>query len=210
MRMDIINSIARMLEGFVNESILVRAQKKDWQKYTFCQSAWLRWTNGAGVDDYPYDLVEWWCNANPSTGALPNWKRKGDYDEVIFVTDGESSLTNMLQRPCHWKATSSFCCDITKAWTSACATISSQHTRNINGSMCSRWELAASCDGGCNHPSCSGRHHETRAHLSDCFQDDMLLAPLYTYTSSRIIKGWKAARHPVKREWSKIRLGNWN
>lgn len=47
MRIDIITVLPEMLEGFVNESILARAQKKDWQRYTCTTYATTPRTSGA-------------------------------------------------------------------------------------------------------------------------------------------------------------------
>ena len=47
MRIDIITVLPEMLEGFVHESILARAEKKDWQKYDSTTCATIRSTSGA-------------------------------------------------------------------------------------------------------------------------------------------------------------------
>ena len=46
MRIDIITVLPEMLEGFVNESILARAQKKGWQKSVYIISVIIQKING--------------------------------------------------------------------------------------------------------------------------------------------------------------------
>ena len=61
MRIDIITVLPEMLEGFVNESILARAQKKkDWQKYTCITCVTIPPTNGVVWTTIPMgDLQAW-------------------------------------------------------------------------------------------------------------------------------------------------------
>lgn len=60
MRIDIITVLPEMLKGFVNESILARAQKKDWQKSVYIISVIIQKINGdVWTIILMADLPEW-------------------------------------------------------------------------------------------------------------------------------------------------------
>ena len=91
MRIDIITVLPEMLEGFFNESILARAQKKglaeihlhNLRDYTL--DKWKR------VDDYPYGgFAGMVMQCEPIDRCISALKAERDYDEVIFTSpDGE-------------------------------------------------------------------------------------------------------------------------
>ena len=91
MRIDIITVLPEMLEGFLHESILARAEKKglaticlhNLRDYTL--DKWRR------VDDYPFGgQAGMVMQIEPIDRAITALKAQRDYDEVIFVsTDGE-------------------------------------------------------------------------------------------------------------------------
>ena len=91
MRIDIITVLPEMLEGFVHESILARAEKKglaeirlhNLRDYTL--DKWRR------VDDYPYGgSAGMVMQCEPIDRCITALKAERDYDEVIFTSpDGE-------------------------------------------------------------------------------------------------------------------------
>lgn len=91
MRIDIITVLPEMIEGFLNESILARAQKKglaeihlhNLRDYTL--DKWRR------VDDYPYGgFAGMVMQIEPIDRCISALKAERDYDEVIFTSpDGE-------------------------------------------------------------------------------------------------------------------------
>ena len=91
MRIDIITVLPEMLEGFVHESILARAEKKglaeirlhNLRDYTL--DKWRR------VDDYPYGgSAGMVMQCEPIDRCISALKAERDYDEVIFTSpDGE-------------------------------------------------------------------------------------------------------------------------
>ena len=91
MRIDIITVLPEMLEGFVHESILARAEKKglaeirlhNLRDYTL--DKWRR------VDDYPYGgSAGMVMQCEPIDRCITALKEERDYDEVIFTSpDGE-------------------------------------------------------------------------------------------------------------------------
>ena len=91
MRIDIITVLPEMIEGFVQESILARAQKKglaeihlhNLRDYTL--DKWRR------VDDYPYGgFAGMVMQCEPIDRCISALKEERQYDEVIFTSpDGE-------------------------------------------------------------------------------------------------------------------------
>ena len=101
MRIDIITVLPEMLEGFVNESILARAQKKGLAEIhlhnlrDYTQDKWKR------VDDYPYGgKAGMVIQCQPLDTCISTLKKQRHYDEIIFTApDGETfnqSIANDL------------------------------------------------------------------------------------------------------------------
>ena len=91
MRIDIITVLPEMLEGFVHESILARAQKKELAEIhlhnlrDYSTDKWRR------VDDYPYGgFAGMVMQCEPIDRCISALKAQRDYDEVIFTSpDGQ-------------------------------------------------------------------------------------------------------------------------
>ena len=91
MRIDIITVLPEMIEGFINESILARAQKKGLAEIhlhnlrDYTNDKWRR------VDDYPYGgFAGMVMQCEPIDNAISALKKERDYDDVIYVSpDGE-------------------------------------------------------------------------------------------------------------------------
>lgn len=125
-----------MLEGFVHESILARAEKKglaeirlhNLRDYTL--DKWRR------VDDYPYGgSAGMVMQCEPIDRCITALKAERDYDEVIFTSPTVSASTSISPTSSRLRATLSSSQAITKASTSASAIISSPV----------RFPLATSC-----------------------------------------------------------------
>ena len=119
MRIDIITVLPEMLEGFVHESILARAEKKglaeirlhNLRDYTL--DKWRR------VDDYPYGgSAGMVMQCEPIDRCISALKAERDYDEVIFTSPDGERFDQHIANELSLKGT-------TKASTSASATISS-------------------------------------------------------------------------------------
>jgi tRNA (guanine37-N1)-methyltransferase len=91
MRIDIITVLPEMIEGFVKESILARAQKKglaEIQLHNLRDYTLDKWRR---VDDYPYGgFAGMVMQCEPIDRCISALKAERDYDDVIYVTpDGE-------------------------------------------------------------------------------------------------------------------------
>ena len=91
MRIDIITVLPEMLEGFVHESILARAEKKGLAEIRlhnlrdYTKDKWRR------VDDYPFGgQAGMVMQIEPIDNCISALKEERDYDDVIFTSpDGE-------------------------------------------------------------------------------------------------------------------------
>ena len=189
MRIDIITVLPDMLECFVHESILARAEKKglaeihlhNLRDYTL--DKWRR------VDDYPFGgQAGMVMQIEPIDRCISALKAERDYDEVIFTSpDGEqftqqmannlSLLGNIIILAGHYKGV-----DMRVR----------EHliTREISVGdyVLTGGELPAAIIADAVVRLVPGVISDDQSALSDCYQDNMLAAPIYT--RPREYKGW--------------------
>ena len=193
-----------MLEGFVNESILARAQKKglaeihlhNLRDYTL--DKWRR------VDDYPFGgQAGMVMQIEPIDRAISALKAERDYDDVIFVSpDGEqftqhvandlSMEKNIIILAGHYKGVDQRVRDhlITREI-------------SVGDYVLTGGELPAAIIADAVIRLVPGVISDDQSALSDCFQDDMLAAPIYT--RPREYKGWKVPDILLSGNEAKIR-----
>lgn len=190
MRIDIITVLPEMLEGFVNESILARAQKKGLAEIhlhnlrDYTKDKWRR------VDDYPYGgFAGMVMQCEPIDRCISSLKSERTYDEVIFTSpDGEqfnqhianemSMLENIIILCGHYKGIDHRIREhlITREI-------------SIGDYVLTGGELAAAIMADAIVRVVPGVIGDEQSALSDCFQDDLLSAPVYTRPAE--YKGWK-------------------
>lgn len=183
MRIDIITVLPEMLEGFVHESILARAEKKglaeihlhNLRDYTL--DKWRR------VDDYPFGgQAGMVMQIEPIDRCISALKAERDYDEVIFTSpDGEqftqqmannlSLLGNIIILAGHYKGV-----DMRVR----------EHliTREISVGdyVLTGGELPAAIIADAVVRLVPGVISDDQSALSDCYQDNMLVAHLHAAT----------------------------
>ena len=179
-----------MIEGFVHESILARAEKKglaeihliNLRDYTL--DKWRR------VDDYPYGgFAGMVMQCEPIDRAISALKAERDYDDVIYVSpDGErfdqkmandmSLQKNLIILCGHYKGIDQRVRDhlITKEI-------------SVGDFVLTGGELAAATIADAVVRLVPGVISDDQSALSDCFQDGLLAAPIYTRPAD--YKGWK-------------------
>lgn len=206
MRIDIITVLPEMLKGFVNESILARAQEKGLAEIylhnlrDYSQDKWKR------VDDYPYGgFAGMVMRCEPIDLCISTLKAERDYDEVIFTSpDGErfnqhtanelSLKENLIVLCGHYKGIDQRIRDhiITREI-------------SIGDYVLTGGELAAAVMTDAIVRIVPGVIGDEQSALSDCFQDDMLAAPVYTRPAE--YRGWRVpdillSGHEAKiKEW---------
>jgi tRNA (guanine37-N1)-methyltransferase len=193
-----------MLEGFLHESILARAEKKglaticlhNLRDYTL--DKWRR------VDDYPFGgQAGMVMQIEPIDRAITALKAERDYDEVIFVSpDGEqfnqhvandlSMKKNIIILAGHYKGVDQRVRDhlITREI-------------SVGDYVLTGGELPAAIISDAIVRLVPGVISDDQSALSDCYQDDMLAAPIYT--RPREYKGWKVPDILLSGNEAKIR-----
>lgn len=126
MRIDIITVLPTMIEGFCNESILARAQKKGLAEIhlhnlrDYSADKWKR------VDDYPYGgFAGMVMQCEPIDRCISALKAERDYDEVIFTSPDGEQFNQHVANDLSMKQNLIICVATTKASTTASANISS-------------------------------------------------------------------------------------
>lgn len=206
MRIDIISVLPQMVEPFMNESILARAQKKglveihvhNLRDYTL--DKWKR------VDDYPYGgFPGMVMQIEPIDRCISALKEERVYDEVIFTSpDGEqfnqgianelSMLENIIILCGHYKGIDQRVRDhlITREI-------------SIGDFVLTGGELPAAVMADAIVRLVPGVIGDEQSAFSDCFQDNLLSAPIYTRPAD--YKGWRVpdillSGHEAKiKEW---------
>ena len=206
MRIDIITVLPQMVEPFMNESIVARAQKKglaeihihNLRDYTL--DKWRR------VDDYPYGgFAGMVMQIEPIDRCITHLREERDYDEIIFTSpDGErftqhtandlSMMQNIIILCGHYKGMDQRVRDHLV-------------TREISvvDYVLTGGELPAAIITDAVVRLIPGVIGDEQSAFSDCFQDDILSAPIYTRPAE--YKGWRVpdillSGHEAKiKEW---------
>lgn len=206
MRIDIISVLPEILDSFMTNSILGRAQKKglaeihlhNLRDYTL--DKWKR------VDDYAYGgQAGMVMQCEPIDRCITALKEQRDYDEVIYTSpDGEqfnqpianeiSMLNNIIILCGHYKGIDQRIREhlITREI-------------SIGDYVLTGGELAAAVMTDAIVRIIPGVITDEQSALSDCFQDNLLSAPIYTRPAD--YKGWKVPEILLSGHEAKIR--NW-
>lgn len=181
MRIDIITVLPELLEGFVRESILGRAQKKGLVEIHLHNLRDYATNKYRRVDDYPFGgFAGMVMQCEPIDRCISALKAERDYDEVIFTTpDGEqfdqpmantlSLCENLIILCGHYKGIDYRIREhlITKEV-------------SIGDYVLTGGELAAAVMTDAIVRIVPGVIGDEQSALSDSFQDNLLAAPVYT------------------------------
>lgn len=206
MRIDIITVLPQMVEPFMSESIVARAQKKglaeihihNLRDYTL--DKWRR------VDDYPYGgFAGMVMQIEPIDRCITHLREERDYDEIIFTSpDGErftqhtandlSMMQNIIILCGHYKGIDQRVRDhlVTREI-------------SVGDYVLTGGELPAAIITDAVVRLIPGVIGDEQSAFSDCFQDDILSAPIYTRPAE--YKGWRVpdillSGHEAKiKEW---------
>ncbi len=190
MRIDIITVLPEMLEGFVNESILARAQKKGLAEIhlhnlrDYSDDKWRR------VDDYPYGgFAGMVMRCEPIDNAITALKAERDYDEVIFTSPDGERFDQHISNDLSLKGNLIILCGHYKGIDQRIRDHLITREISIGDYVLTGGELAAAVMADAIVRLVPGVISDDQSALSDCFQDDMLSAPIYTRPAE--YKGWR-------------------
>ncbi|WP_288309564.1 tRNA (guanosine(37)-N1)-methyltransferase TrmD [uncultured Prevotella sp.] len=190
MRIDIITVLPAMIEGFCNESILARAQKKGLAEIhlhnlrDYSADKWKR------VDDYPYGgFAGMVMQCEPIDRCISALKAERDYDEVIFTSPDGEQFNQHVANDLSMKQNLIILCGHYKGIDHRIRKHLITREISIGDYVLTGGELAAAVMADAIVRIVPGVISDEQSALSDCFQDDMLSAPIYTRPAE--YKGWK-------------------
>ena len=190
MRIDIITVLPEMLEGFVYESILARAQKKGLAEIhlhnlrDYTKDKWRR------VDDYPYGgSAGMVMQIEPIDRCISSLKAERDYDEVIFTTPDGEQFDQHVANDLSLKQNLIILCGHYKGIDQRVRDHLITREISVGDYVLTGGELAAAIISDAVVRIVPGVVGDEQSALSDCFQDDMLSAPIYTRPAE--YKGWR-------------------
>lgn len=204
MRIDIISVLTEMLEGFVHESILARAAKKglaeihlhNLRDYTL--DKWRR------VDDYPFGgQAGMVMQIEPIDRCIASLKAERDYDEVIFTSPDGEQLTQRVANDLSMMGNLIILCGHYKGVDQRVRDHLITREISVGDYVLTGGELPAAIIADAVVRLVPGVISDDQSALSDCFQDDMLSAPIYT--RPRDYKGWQVPEILLSGNEAKIR-----
>ena len=190
MRIDIITVLPEILEGFTNQSILLRAQKKGLAEIHIQNLRDYTLDKHRRVDDYPYGgFAGMVMQCQPIDACITALTSERHYDEIIFTSpDGDifdqptantlSMCQNIIILCGHYKGIDYRIREhlITKEI-------------SIGDYVLTGGEIAAAAITDAVIRLIPGVIGDEQSALSDSFQDGLLAAPIYTRPAE--YKGWK-------------------
>lgn len=190
MRIDIITVLPAMIEGFCNESILARAQKKGLAEIHLHNLRDYSTDKWKCVDDYPYGgFAGMVMQCEPIDRCITALKEERHYDEVIFTSPDGEQFNQHVANDLSMKENLIILCGHYKGIDHRIREHLITREISIGDYVLTGGELAAAVMADAIVRIVPGVVGDEQSALSDCFQDDMLSAPIYTRPAD--YKGWK-------------------
>lgn len=190
MRIDIITVLPEMIEGFVSESILARAQKKGLAEIClhnlrdYTTDKWRR------VDDYPYGgFAGMVMQVEPIDRCISALKQQRQYDEVIFTSPDGEQFDQHTANDLSLKENIIILCGHYKGVDQRVRDHLITREISVGNFVLTGGELPAAIIADAVVRVVPGVLGDDQSALSDSFQDDLLAAPIYTRPAE--YKGWK-------------------
>lgn len=189
MRIDIITVLPEMLEGFINESIIARARKKglveihlhNLRDYTL--DKWRR------VDDYPYGgFAGMVMQCEPIDRCISTLKEERNYDDVIYVSPDGEKFDQRMANDMSLQGNLIILCGHYKGIDQRVRDHMITREISVGDFVLTGGELAAAVITDAVVRLIPGAISDDQSALSDCFQDNLLAAPIYTRPAD--YKGW--------------------
>ena len=189
MRIDIITVLPEMLEGFINESIIARARKKglveihlhNLRDYTL--DKWRR------VDDYPYGgFAGMVMQCEPIDRCISTLKTERNYDDVIYVSPDGEKFDQRMANDMSLQGNLIILCGHYKGIDQRVRDHLITREISVGDFVLTGGELAAAVITDAVVRLIPGAIGDDQSALSDCFQDNLLAAPIYTRPAD--YKGW--------------------
>jgi tRNA (guanine37-N1)-methyltransferase len=206
MRIDIISVLPEMLEGFVHESILARAQKKGLAEIHLHNLRDYTTNKFRRVDDYPFGgFAGMVIQCEPIDRCISALKAERDYDEVIFTTPDGEQFNQPMANQLSLHRNLIILCGHYKGIDHRIREHLITREISVGDYVLTGGELAAAIISDAVIRVIPGVIGDEQSALSDSFQDNLLSAPVYTRPAE--YKGWRVpdillSGHEAKiKEW---------
>lgn len=189
MRIDIITVLPEILEGFINESIIARARKKGlveihlYNLRDYTSDKWRR------VDDYPYGgFAGMVMQCEPIDRCISALKAEREYDDVIYVSPDGEQFDQRMANEMSMQGNFIILCGHYKGIDQRVRDHLITREISVGDFVLTGGELPAAVITDAIVRLIPGAISDDQSALSDCFQDDLLAAPIYTRPAN--YKGW--------------------
>ena len=181
MRIDIITVLPELLEGFLNESILGRAQKKglvEIHVHNLRDYSTNRWRR---VDDYPFGgLAGMVMQCEPIDRCISQLKSERHYDEIIYTSPDGEQFDQPMANTLSLKENIIILCGHYKGIDHRIREQLITKEVSIGDYVLTGGELAAAVMTDAIVRIVPGVIGDEQSALNDCFQDNLLAAPMYS------------------------------
>ena len=190
MRIDLITVVPEMLDGFVNTSILARAQRKGLVEIHVHNLRDYTTDKHRRVDDYPYGgAAGMVIQCQPVDACIAALKAERHYDEIIFTAPDGETFNQKIANEMSMQGNLIILCGHYKGIDQRIRDHLITREISLGDYVLTGGELAAAVISDAVIRLVPGVISDEQSALSDCFQDDMLSAPIYTRPAD--YKGWK-------------------
>lgn len=190
MRIDIITVLPEMLDGFVNTSILARAQKKGLVEIHVHNLRDYTTDKHRRVDDYCFGggagMV---MQCQPIDDCISALTAERHYDEIIFTSPDGEQFTQPVANELSLKENIIILCGHYKGIDHRIREHLITREISIGDYVLTGGELAAAVMADAIVRIVPGVIGDVQSAFNDCFQDNLLSAPIYTRPAD--YKGWK-------------------
>ena len=206
MRIDIITVLPELIEGFLNESIIGRAQKNGLVEIHIHNLRDYTTNKHKKVDDYPFGgFAGIVMQCQPIDACISKLKAEREYDEIIFTTPDGEQFDQPMANELAMKENIIILCGHYKGVDYRIREHLITKEVSIGDFVLTGGELAAACMTDAITRVIPGAIGDEQSALSDSFQDNLLAAPVYTRPAD--YNGWKVPEillsgHEAKiKEW---------
>ncbi len=190
MRIDIITVLPEMLDGFVNTSILSRAQKKGLVEIHIHNLRDYSTDKHRRVDDYPFGgFAGMVMKCQPIDDCISKLMAEREYDEVIFTSPDGEQFNQPMANELSLKKNIIILCGHYKGIDYRIREHLITKEISVGDYVLTGGELPAAIISDALVRLVPGVLSDEQSALSDSFQDNLLAAPVYTRPAD--YKGWK-------------------
>lgn len=209
MRIDIITVLPDMLTPFTTQSILARAQAKGLAEIHIHNLRDYTTDKHKRVDNYPFGgFAGMVMQCQPIDACISKLKSERDYDEIIFTTPDGEQFDQPMANALSMKENLIILCGHYKGIDYRIREHLITKEISIGDYVLTGGELAAAVIADAVVRIIPGVIGDEQSALSDCFQDSLLAAPIYTRPYD--YNGWKVPEILLSGNEAKIKEWEFN